>query len=73
MQNEDKVPCKKCGGDAEITKRCGDNGSSSNGVEYRLECSVCLHNEKEWFRSSMLAIHHWETNNDVLLITSAQK
>ena len=63
--SQEKIPCKLCGGDAVIDKQCGDNGSSFNGVEFRLECSKCGHNEVEWFRSSIFAVGDWESKNKV--------
>ncbi len=59
-----KVPCKQCGGDAEIEKECGDNGSSFNGVAFRLECSKCgYHSHEDFIRSQHLAIEAWESDN----------
>jgi uncharacterized Zn finger protein len=59
------IPCKKCGGEAVIDQISGDNGSSFNGVQYRLECESCGHNEGEWFKSRFIAISDWETKNKI--------
>jgi len=53
------VKCEKCGRLPQIAERCGDNGSSYNGCEYRLECN-CRDKDPSWRRSEMMAVMDWE-------------
>lgn len=54
------VVCLKYGEVPEIEKRCGDNGTNLNGVEYRLECK-CGGKDQPFYKSMMMAIANWET------------
>lgn len=55
-----RIRCK-CGRMPLMDKLCGDNGSSYNGVMWRLECPKCGDKDAPWLRSQLMACAQWES------------
>lgn len=54
------VRCK-CGTEPYMEEKYGDNGSSGNGIMYRVECPKCG-SKAPWRKSQMVAASEWESD-----------